>query len=128
MVYMELFHGRNSPGEQLNDWGFSGPVLGPLPFVHITYGCHVLIRDEKLPYHFENTDLMIHGDGLLYLWGSYYGDFSTFSSISKFKEIKKRWLKTNQITQTPKENLPLLINDKEPWVKNYITRIMKEAV
>jgi hypothetical protein len=32
-VYLELYHGRHSPDENLDDWGFEGPVLGPFPYV-----------------------------------------------------------------------------------------------
>src|SRR5690349_3416947 len=33
-VLLELFHGRKSPDEELNDWGSSGPVLGPFRWIH----------------------------------------------------------------------------------------------
>lgn len=36
-LYLRLFHGRNSPDDQLDDWGFDGPFIGPLESVHCTY-------------------------------------------------------------------------------------------
>jgi hypothetical protein len=36
-MYLGLFHGRDSPREAMNSWGFDGPALGPLKHVHITY-------------------------------------------------------------------------------------------
>jgi hypothetical protein len=29
MVYLQLFHGRKTPDEQMSGWGTEGPVLGP---------------------------------------------------------------------------------------------------
>ncbi len=28
-VYLNLMHGRATPDQQMNDWGFDGPILGP---------------------------------------------------------------------------------------------------
>jgi hypothetical protein len=28
MVYLQLFHGRKTPDEQMSGWGTEGPVLG----------------------------------------------------------------------------------------------------
>ena len=41
-LYLRLFHGRNAVDEQLDDWGFDGPTIGPLSFVHVTF-----MRDVK---------------------------------------------------------------------------------
>ena len=40
-VWLRLFHGRNSADEQLDDWGFDGPTIGPLEYVHTTYGSDI---------------------------------------------------------------------------------------
>ncbi len=34
---IELFHGRNDIDERLDDWGFDGPIIGPVKFVHCVY-------------------------------------------------------------------------------------------
>ena len=36
-VYLHLFHGRDTDEEQPEDWGYAGPSLGPLRYVHGTY-------------------------------------------------------------------------------------------
>ena len=40
MLYIRLFHGRTDPDQDMDDWGFDGPVLGPYQFAHTTYTCH----------------------------------------------------------------------------------------
>ena len=77
-VYLKLLHGRNDPNEQLEDWGFDGPVLGPFEAVHFTYATHVRCFPEgtdgeaiELCYH---DDLLVHD-------GKYYGDFEIAASF-----------------------------------------------
>ena len=73
MLYIRLFHGRTDPDQDMDDWGFDGPVLGPYQFAHTTYTCHV-----KLGRLDGNCDeLLIHED-MLYYDGCYYGDWSVF--------------------------------------------------
>jgi hypothetical protein len=36
-LYLGLFHGRKDPDDQMIEWGFNGPLIGPLSFVHTTY-------------------------------------------------------------------------------------------
>lgn len=43
-LYLGLFHGRKAPNEELDDWGFGGPVIGPLEYVHTTYSNEVKIK------------------------------------------------------------------------------------
>jgi hypothetical protein len=47
-VYVELFHGRHDPKEDLDDGGFNGPVIGPVPFFHATYGSHIKMGDPLI--------------------------------------------------------------------------------
>lgn len=35
---MLLIHGRHKPDEDLEDWGFNGPTLTGVKYVHWTYG------------------------------------------------------------------------------------------
>ena len=56
-MYLELFHGRTTLDEQLEDWGTRGPILGPLTYVHTTYATHV-------KFAFTNSS---EGDGWLYI-------------------------------------------------------------
>lgn len=71
-VYLYLFHGRNEPGAELNDWGDGGPVFGPFPFVQTTYA-----NEIKLGY--EDEELHVCAD-LIFYDGKYYGDWSVISA------------------------------------------------
>lgn len=79
-MYLRLFHGRENPGADMYDWGFDGPILGPLNFVHTTYGDNIKVEfasganrrglEENL--HFDLFEDMIEFEG------NYYGDWSVF--------------------------------------------------
>ena len=73
-IYLRLFHGRETPEQELGDWGIDGPVLGPLPYVHVTYCSEIKIGDdyESIPIV---KDLAKYKD-------VYYGDWSVFSEES----------------------------------------------
>lgn len=43
-LYLGLFHGRSTPDEVVDDWGFAGPIIGPLEYVHTTYACDVKLK------------------------------------------------------------------------------------
>ena len=47
-MYLGLFHGRNTPHEAMNGWGFDGPALGPLKHVHTTYACSMNVEFTSL--------------------------------------------------------------------------------
>lgn len=82
-VYIELFHGRQDPKQQLDDWGELGPVLGPYPFVHTTYACELKLGGKDiLNIHFE----------MVYYGGMYYGDWSVFGTdaFRKSAELRRR--------------------------------------
>jgi len=92
MLCIRLFHGRTNPDQDMDDWGFDGPVLDPYQFVHTTYASHV-----KLGKLDGNCDeLLIYGD-MLYYDDCYYGDWSVFGQgilrdgkyqLSKFEQLK----------------------------------------
>lgn len=83
-MYLGLFHGRNSRKEHMDDWGFAGPVLGPLIYCHTTYMTYVHLhfmngQDARtccnsghLAVDLEVVDDMIHFEG------AYYGDWTVF--------------------------------------------------
>lgn len=73
-TYLGLFHGRNTINEEVNDWGFEGPIIGPLKWVHTTYRSHVRfcpIGED------DGIDLAFNED-LLNWEGKYYGDYTVF--------------------------------------------------
>jgi len=77
-IYIHLFHGRDNVDEAMDDWGFDGPVLGPLPYVHITYMSEIKIGDDFEP-------LRIKDDCVEYD-GKYYGDWSMFNKRAMLKD------------------------------------------
>lgn len=97
-LYLRLYHGRQNPAEQLEDWGSDGPVIGPLAFVQTTYMCDVKfaaapeIMDRFFPAvmadwrerGLSNADGPLCDwqftvtDDLILLDGVYYGDWTVF--------------------------------------------------
>lgn len=83
-LYLGLFHGRNLPTEVMSDWGFHGPLIGPLKWCHTTYA-----RDIKLEFESvedasgyfgaasSQLDLEMDGD-LLKFGGKYFGDWTVY--------------------------------------------------
>jgi len=75
-MYLKLFHGREHWDEQMEDWGFEGPIFVVKGFVHSTYNAHLWVdhqgtgNGDELPYVGD----CIHYDG------KYYGDWSVFES------------------------------------------------
>lgn len=104
-LYIGFFHGRNTPEEAMDDWGFDGPVIGPLKWWHTTYNCNVrgelvepssqehrellsayieagLVRDRSFTcngYHHLAAELQLDvNNDLAVIGGKYYGDWSVF--------------------------------------------------
>lgn len=77
-VYIFLLHGRNDPDEDMKDWGFLGPTLGPFVAVHFTYKEYIrCIADSSCEEEIE----LGFCDDLLAYQGKYYGDFEIVSDI-----------------------------------------------
>lgn len=36
-MYLHLFHGRDSPTQQMDNWGYDGPTIGPFTYFHVIY-------------------------------------------------------------------------------------------
>lgn len=84
-VFIELFHGRRRPGEDMEDWGEPGPVIGPFRYAHVTYASviHVRIDDEDFDLDFDDDCLRY--DGML------YGDFSVIgATLANHDELRGR--------------------------------------
>jgi hypothetical protein len=69
-VYLHLFHGRDTPEQELEDWGKEGPCLGPLSSVHGTYlsTMQVTVGDCGMSFVTYYEDLIVYD-------GVFYGDF-----------------------------------------------------
>ena len=70
-VYINLYHGRTYPEQDIDDWGSEGPTLGPFSQVQVTYLYNIRALDADGAYHF----FTIIEDMVLYD-GVYYGDWS----------------------------------------------------
>lgn len=46
-LYLGLFHGRDDADAILNNWGYNGPMLGPLRYVHTTYATEINFAFEQ---------------------------------------------------------------------------------
>lgn len=115
MIYIELSHGRHTPDEEIDDWGFDGPVLGPYPFFHMTYLS--TINTGKGP----TEDMGMENEYITYM-GAYYGDASILSELDS-PALKERWERTQAIL---KADAVTLINHQDEWVKHYaLTRLRK---
>jgi hypothetical protein len=88
-VYLEVFHGRKDPDEELHDWGSHGPVIGPLQYVQFTYGMPPRLGPIDYPHDSEEMTMV---EDMLYYDGVYYGDFSIISEdlVQKEKELHVR--------------------------------------
>ncbi len=42
-MYLALFHGRESPDEPMDCWGFNGPLIGPILWCGTTYAMDIKI-------------------------------------------------------------------------------------
>ena len=84
-LYLGLTHGRDSADQDMVDWGFDGPVIGPLNYVHTTYGSELkleFIEDADRQIYFPDAwqeTLTVHKDGLLMYGGKFYGDWTVFN-------------------------------------------------
>lgn len=72
-VALELFHGRSSPDQHLENWGTQGPVF-LVDYVHVTYLCDIKLG---IPGPAGDGDLHFVED-LVFYNGAYYGDWSVF--------------------------------------------------
>lgn len=75
-LYLTLFHGRDTPEEEMDDWGYDGPIIGPFKWCHITY-CTTFnfgfVGDEDGTG--PTTVVTITKDSLILFDGKYYGDW-----------------------------------------------------
>jgi len=86
-VYVRLFHGRKEVGEQLEDWGSEGPVIGPvgLSWTYGTLKLHKLVEGSDNPASVE-WDSMEHvemggeANDLIQCGGFFYGDMEVWAN------------------------------------------------
>lgn len=77
-VYLELFHGRKSLKQNMDDWGDEGPIFGPYQWVHTTYNSEIKLGPDWEEN--EGGPAVLHiVDDCVYYNGMYYGDWSVTS-------------------------------------------------
>lgn len=89
-LYIGLFHGfRNEKErEKADDWGANGPMIGPLRYVHTTYGHDIKLqfRDEKdsKKYALKDQDhIWVNKNDCVFFDNMEYGDWTVFSVIEE---------------------------------------------
>jgi hypothetical protein len=79
-TYLKLLHGRNTPEENLDDWGLAGPIFGPLGWFHITY-----LQTYRFGQGGFEAEIAVTQD--MFVWdGKYYGDAEVFVAGGKAGE------------------------------------------
>ena len=83
-LYLRLYHGRNDPQEDLEDWGSEGPVFGPYESIQITYESHIKMHSDS------GFDDLAWQEDLVFYDGIYYGDveISTTAPASEITPYK----------------------------------------
>lgn len=105
-LYLHLFHGRDAKDSDMDGWGFNGPTIGPVEYVHGTYGCDIkfalpraetaimfpeeIERDNEFRARHANAvvrdefDIFLPvDDGLVVYDGKFYGDWSVSAHQAK---------------------------------------------
>lgn len=130
-IYIQLFHGHHTPDEQLDDWGFDGPVIGPFPWYHITYGCDVKLGDDPIIIDGKEVPFPVHDDNdMIPFLGAFYGDMSITDgeTVLKSPELIKRIQDTKRGFKITDKDLPKYINDSTEWIKHYVVCKMKGLI
>lgn len=69
-VFIDLYHGRKDPDEDMKDWGTMGPVF-EVDMCNFLYGNKIrLMKDNNI------IGFLLVVDGLIYYDGVYYGEVS----------------------------------------------------
>lgn len=70
-LYLILIHGRHTPDEELDDWGFDGGYVGPLTWFHTTYLYHIRVGVGD---QFDELEIPVVMD-MISVNGKFYGDW-----------------------------------------------------
>lgn len=104
-VYVQLFHGRKAPDQDMADWGEPGPVF-VVDWFHVTYVNHIRMGNDGD----DNMGLNLVED-MLYYDGMYYGDWSVFSDSSvEIEAFRDRF----QMYEAAKAVVPVVAAKPEP--------------
>lgn len=81
-IYVYLYHGRKDPEEQMEDWGFDGPTIGPFETLQVTYAGHFKLHTEDDWV----CDVQFHGE-LVQYGDNFYGDMIIAGSPAEGVEV-----------------------------------------
>jgi len=115
-VYLELFHGRADPAQDMVDWGDAGPVFGPFEGVHTTYAA-----DIKLVIAGDNCGTLKIVDDLVYYSGVYYGDWAVMGADQLTTALLARLQTFDQahavppVTATAAQPVRVYYNTRRPF-------------
>ena len=96
MLYLELFHGRTDPNQDMDDWGTLGPIF-EIDNVNITYGAHIKLQAEDDELF---SELFVNDQQLVHYGGVFYGDLCIFTDLNE--KMKPRLQKFDQ-TKVPEK-------------------------
>jgi hypothetical protein len=82
-LYLGLFHGRHDPEDQMIEWGFNGPLIGPLAFVHTTYTHNIKLGftneiDAKRFFSTQVHQMLTVSEDMVLFDSKIYGDWTVF--------------------------------------------------
>jgi len=96
-MYLNLFHGRADPKQDMDDWGEGGPTIGPLQFGHTTYASEIKLNFKEVEDHdryfirevsswnYRSGDIQFRteaeleiAEDMVFYDGMYYGDWSFY--------------------------------------------------
>ena len=77
-IYINLFHGRADPNQDLNDWGPVGPIFGPYEGIQ-SNACDIWLRDSDNP----ELHCLRYYEDMVYYDNVYYGDYFIFSPVAE---------------------------------------------
>jgi len=78
-VYILLYHGRKTPEEAMETWGYDGPLLGPFDAVTCTYQSTIMVYKDHEDICKILTEFLTIVKGLIYYDGVFYGDMQVCS-------------------------------------------------
>lgn len=78
-MYLKLMHGRLDPEQDMDEFGFDGPWIGPLDQFTVVYNNYIqmFFQDGSETGPFDSVDGSLHiCDDLMHYKGAYYGDWA----------------------------------------------------
>jgi hypothetical protein len=85
-LYLGLFHGykNEKEREKADGWGANGPMIGPLRYIHTTYGYDLKIQfndeEDSKKYGLKEQDhILVNSNDCIKFENMEYGDWTVFN-------------------------------------------------